>query len=123
MIHERVGHRFSATDIRIQLGRVLGSRFLDNSPRLASFLRYVVEETLAGRADRIKAYTVGLGALGRDESFDPMHDPIVRVEAVRLRRALEHYYASVGSEDPIEIALPPGRYVPAFRARNGDGTR
>jgi hypothetical protein len=107
MMDERAnGCRLNAADIRSQLERILRSRLLQQAPRLASFLHYVVEETLAGRADRIKAYTVGLGALGRSAEFDPITDPIVRVEAVRLRRALSQYYASDGRQDPIEIAPP-----------------
>ena len=71
---------------------------------------------LAGRSDRIKGYTIGVHALGRGESFDPQTDPIVRVEAGRLRRALARYYAGAGSTDPLVIELPRGGYVPTFRA-------
>lgn len=83
---------------------------------MANFLRFVVDETLAGRAERIKAYTIAADALGCDASFDPQNDPIVRVEAGWLRRALDHYYTDGGSSDPVVIELPRGHYVPAFRA-------
>ena len=69
----------------------------------------MVEETLAGRGDRIKAYTIATAALGRDDNFDPQIDPIVRVEAGRLRQALRQYYAAEGRHDPIVIDLPVGR--------------
>ena len=75
------------TDIRTALDRVVTSAHLGKSPQLANFLRFVVAETLAGRTERIKAYTIAADALGRDASFDPQNDPIVRVEVSRLRRA------------------------------------
>ena len=71
--------------------------------------------SLAGAGNRIKAYTIATDALGRDARFDPQADPIVRVEAGRLRRTLEHYYATEGRGDPIVIELPSGSYVPVFR--------
>ena len=66
------------------------------SPQLGAFLRFVVEAVLHGKADRIKAYTIGVEVLRRDTKFDPQLDPIVRVEATRLRRAIERYYAGPG---------------------------
>jgi hypothetical protein len=78
----------------------------------------VVEEQLAGHGSRLKAYTIAADALGRDANFDPQNDPIVRVEAGRLRRALDHYYTNGGCDDPIVIELPRGHYVPVFRANN-----
>lgn len=102
---------------RAALARVLGSDEFVSSPRLADFLRFVVEATLAGRAEEIKGYTIAVEALGRPSSFDPQTDPIVRVEATRLRRALERYYASVGPEETLDIVIPKGSYVPQFRPR------
>jgi hypothetical protein len=102
-------------DIRAALARVCASRRFAASPQLTSFLRFVVEAALSGHADRLKGYTIGAEALGRGESFDPQADPIVRVEAVRLRRALAAYYAGSGARDPLVIELPRGRYVPRFR--------
>src|SRR5258708_31182618 len=84
------------------------------SPKLVAFVRYVVEATLRGAGDRIKGYTIAVEALGRAENFDPQADPIVRVEAMRLRRALGRYYANGGRCDPVLIELPLGSYVPAF---------
>ena len=66
-------------------GRVLGSEEFRASPNLTAFLRFIVERTLEGREDTIKAYTVATEVLGRPESFDPQVDPIVRVEATRLQ--------------------------------------
>lgn len=109
-----------AADIRAALERVTGSAEFRSSPQLVAFLRVIVGMTLNGEADRIKAYTIGTDALGRDQSFDPQRDPIVRVEANRLRRTLAAHYAGTGANDPIIIEIPPGRYVPTFRLRFGD---
>jgi hypothetical protein len=105
-------------DIRDALSRIIASNHISKSPQLANFLRFVVEEKLAGNGSRIKAYTIAADALGRDSSFDPQNDPIVRVEAGRLRRALDQYYMNGGSSDPVVIELPRGHYVPVFRANN-----
>jgi len=81
------------------------------------FLRYIVEETLAGRADRIKGYTIAVAVFGRDETFDAQADPVVRLEARRLRRDLDSYYVGAGSRDPVRISIPKGSYVPHFEWR------
>lgn len=107
-------------EIRAALDRVLTSPDLASSPRLSSFLRFVVETTLDGRAEEIKGYTIAVEALGRAHSFDPQTDPIVRVEATRLRRALEHFYASAGATEPLRILIPRGSYVPNFERRAPD---
>ncbi|MCS0503048.1 tetratricopeptide repeat protein [Ancylobacter mangrovi] len=103
--------------VRRALASVLDSEELSSSPQLSNILRFVVEATLEGRRDAIKGYTIAVEALGRDASFDPQADPIVRVEATRLRRALERYYAGAGANDEIEIVVPRGSYVPQFTPR------
>ena len=96
---------------------MIGSDVFSRSPQLGAFLRFVVEAVLHGKADRIKAYTIGVEVLRRDTKFDPQLDPIVRVEATRLRRAIERYYAGPGATDPVIVDLPRGSYVPTFRRR------
>jgi TolB-like protein len=108
--------------IRAQLQRILASRDFEASERNRRFLEYVVEEALACRAERIKAYCVATAVFGRDDSFDPQMDPIVRIEASRLRRALERYYLTAGRDDPIRIAIPKGSYAPAFSAAGPTAT-
>ena len=105
--------------ILAQLGHILASRGFDASRRNRAFLRFIVEESLAGHADRIKAYTIATGVLGRDEAFDPQSDPIVRIEASRLRRSLERYYLLAGQDDPIRIDIPKWGYVPSFQRLQG----
>jgi hypothetical protein len=114
---EPSAHKLSAEECRAAAVRVLASSAFLASPNLAAFLRFVVEATLSGQADRIKGYTIGTDALGRGDDFDPQTDPIVRVEAGRLRRTLYNYYANGGANDPIVIALPIGSYVPTFTRR------
>lgn len=107
---DEVGHEA----ITAALERAISGSELATSPRLAAFLRFVVAETLGGRGETLKGYTIAVEALGRPTSFDPQADPIVRVEATRLRRALDRYYATAGAADPLRITIPKGSYVPAF---------
>ena len=101
-------------EVRSALERLFESGPCVSSPRLRAFRRFVIDETLAGRSVRIKAYTIAVGALDRAESFDPARDAIVRVEARRLRAALARYYGDEGADDPIVICIPTGSYVPSF---------
>ena len=107
--------RPSANEARGALDRIAASEAFCGSPQLVAFLRYVVEATLRGEQDRIKGYTIAVEALGRRDDFDPQDDPIVRVEAARLRRAMHKYYENGGKHDPLQIELPVGTYVPIFR--------
>jgi adenylate cyclase len=111
----------SAEDVRAQLDRLVASPDFDVPARARRFLRYIVEETLAGRSDRIKAYSVGTEVFERDANFDAQSDPVVRIEAGRLRRALEHYYLVPGLSDPVIIDVPKGAYVPHFTLRTVPG--
>src|SRR5258708_32969486 len=98
-----------------QLERVLASSLFQGAVRSCALLKFIVEEFLNGRIDRLKEYTIGADALGRGDSFDPRTDPIVRAEASRLRARLERYYAAEGQADPLVIVLPKGSYVPKFQ--------
>jgi TolB-like protein/Tfp pilus assembly protein PilF len=100
--------------VQAALDGVLRSKAFRLSERGRRFLRFVVEETLAGRDERIKAYTIATQVFGRGDDFDATNDPIVRIEAGRLRRALELYYLSSGAEDEVRIELNKGSYVPSF---------
>ena len=93
---------------------ILASREFRNSPRKRRFVQFVVNETLAGHSDHIKAYTIALDVFDRDASFDPMLDPIVRIQAGRIRRSLERYYDTEGADDRVRITIPKGSYVPYF---------
>ena len=103
--------------IRAQLDKILLSESFRESERLKQFLRFTVDLTLQGGACRIKEYLVAQEVFGREESFDPRNDPIVRVQAGKLRSRLEKYYTAQGREDPVLIEYPKGSYVPAFKLR------
>jgi tetratricopeptide (TPR) repeat protein len=113
----RPDEAIAPADVRRALEQLLASETFRGSPQLGVFLRFVVEAVLRGEGSRIKGYTIGVEALGRPQSFDPLIDPIVRVEATRLRRSLERYYAGPGAADPIVFGLVRGSYVPSIVRR------
>ena len=108
----------SADVIRDQLNRILNNPEFEATDKMQAFLRFVVEETLAGRAGDLKAYTIALKVYGRDKDFDAAYDPLVRIQAGKLRRALERYYLIKGEEEPLRIDIPKGAYVPVFTLQN-----
>jgi len=106
--------------IREQLVRILNSGPFHQSQRRQRFLEYLVNETLAGRGERLKAYNVALEVFERPETFDPTTDPLVRIEAARLREKLREYYGTEGQSDAIHIDLPKGTYAPLIEFREGE---
>ena len=109
--------------IRDQLSAVLDSVMFAHAERLGRFLRFVVDETLAGRADRLNQFAIAIDVFDRDETFDPAIDAIVRVEAGRLRSKLLEYYDELGRDDAIRIELPKRSYVATFRRRSGSDSQ
>ena len=103
--------------IEQQLDRIRSSDEFRKCPQLLRFLRFTVDEALSGRDGGSKERLIGMEVFGRAADYDAGSDPVVRVEARRLRRKLGQYYADGGREDPIEISLPKGGYLPAFEAR------
>ena len=97
-----------------QLERMLSRPPLATSPSLSRLLRFVVEETLAGRSSEINEYNLGIRIFNRSADFNPRVDPIVRVQAHYLRAKLAHYYAGPGAQDPMVIELPARTYVPRY---------
>src|SRR6187401_3183076 len=104
-------------EVRLQLERILGSQALAGSDQLKRLLRVVVERTLSGHPELLKEYNLGLEVFQRPPDYDPKVDPIVRVQARRLRSKLDEYYASEGATDPLQVQIPKGAYVPAFGPR------
>jgi hypothetical protein len=101
-------------EIRAALGSILASPAFAGSARSKGFLRFVVEEWLAGRAEEIKERTIAIEVFGRETDYDPAHDSIVRVKALEVRKRLAQYY----EEHPdarLRIELPSGRYVPVVQ--------
>jgi adenylate cyclase len=113
--------RWSDSDrkaIREQLDRILKSAPFHQSQRRQRFLEYLVNETLAGRGERLKGYNIALEVFDRPATFDPTNDPLVRIEAARLRERLREYYGTDGQGDPIHIDLPKGAYIPQIEFRH-----
>ncbi|WP_204330230.1 hypothetical protein [Rhizobium phaseoli] len=104
----------TAEEICEQVQRILGSEEFHAPKRGRNFLEFVVNETLAGRSSFLKAFTIANVVFGREASFDPQNDPVVRIEAGRIRKALERYYLVVGQADEVIITVPKGGYVPHF---------
>ncbi len=104
----------SHDEIRSSLEHVLASPDFKGTPQQVALLKYVVAQSLAGNSDRIKGYTVATEVFGRREDFDQNIDPIVSIQAARLRLALDHYYQAGGRHDTLRIDIPKGTYVPVF---------
>ena len=101
-------------DILRQLKKITSSpEFLVTKLQL-DFLNFVVSEALGGRSDNLKGYIVATQVFGRSVDFDAANDPIISIQANKLRRALERYYLVDGRQDPIRIDIPKGAYVPTF---------
>lgn len=105
--------------IEAALERLLRSKPFQNVGRLHRLLRYVVQETVQGRAEGIKEYTIGVAVYNRGIGFDPRLDGIVRVDAINLRKRLEEYYRTEGLDDGVVLSIPKGGYVPTFETRVG----
>ena len=103
--------------IREQLVRILNSGPFHQAQRRQRFLEYIVNESLAGRGERLKGYNVAQAVFDRTDTFDSNVDPIVRLEAGRLRDRLREYYDGEGQADPIRIELPKGTYTPRIEFR------
>lgn len=94
-----------------QLQPIIDSKGFDAPEHDRRFLRYVVEERLAGPGERMKAYNVATSVFDRDERFDPQSDPVVRVEASRLRRSHDRHDLTAGRDDVIRMTIPKGSYA------------
>lgn len=119
--HETAKIETSEDEIRRQLERIFDHVDFEATTRRREMLAFVVSETLAGRENRLKATTIAMEVFGRGADFDQQSDPIVRLEARKLRRDLDNYYAGQGLNDPLRISIPKGHYIPKFSAQWGPG--
>jgi len=101
-------------EIEAAIERILASRLLSSSPRQQALLRHITTETLEGRGDRLKEFSLAVDVFGRPPSFDPRVDSIVRVQASRLRALLAEYYAKDGASETLRVEIPAGGYVATF---------
>ncbi|HEX8806752.1 MAG TPA: hypothetical protein VF741_07370 [Candidatus Aquilonibacter sp.] len=105
--------------VRAHVARITSSELFAGAERLCRFLTFTVESKLNGREADVKEYTLGREVFDRGEDYDPRLDPIVRVEARRLRSRLAEYYAGPGREEPLRIEYPKGSYLPLIHAVDG----
>lgn len=114
-LSEELGDIFDRQDVEKILDRILASEHFSGAMQLSAFLKYIVTKKLDGQESDIKAYSIAVDALGRDESFDPQENATVRVSAGRLRQVLALYNSSEDARsDKLRINLQPGSYVPSF---------
>ena len=106
------------SEIRSQLANILEDAEFKRSPKISQFLKYVVEQVLSGNQRYLKAHSIAISVFNKDESFDPQADPVVRVNAVRLRRMLRQYYSTEGVNNDVTIEIIKGSYVPRFYYTN-----
>ena len=100
--------------VRAQLDKIMASNAFAGAERPGRFLRFVVEQALGG--NQLKETLLEVEVFGRNPSYDPRLDGVVRVEAVKLRSRLKEYYETEGAGDPLRIDLPKGGYLPSFEA-------
>ena len=104
---------------REELQRVLRHPEISRSTSLVRFLTFICDRYFEDKTEDIREHSIAVTALGRKESnFDSQIDPIVRVTARALRKRLHNYYETEGKNDPIEIVIPLGRYIPQFIRRD-----
>lgn len=113
LIREVIETEDDRETVETELNRILRCRRFSNAPQMSAFLDYIVRQTLEGNANRIKAYTVGVDALGKPPTFDAQGDPSVRVLAMRLRKTLVQMYET-SEPSALQIQMRVGSYVPEF---------
>src|SRR6185437_12890841 len=103
--------------VRDQVQRILQSETFRAADVLRRLLRFLADKALAGEADQLKEYTIGLDAFNKPPSYDPRHDAIVRLQVGRLRQKLGEYYRGEGKDDPIILDLPKGHFKMVWESR------
>jgi TolB-like protein len=109
---------FSVQAVEEELERIFRDPHFTESAILKKFLSFIVQETIHGRSNCLKEYTIAINVLEKPLSFNPQENGIVRIHAGRLRRALSEYYNDMGENDEIVITIPKGKYVPFFANRS-----
>ena len=114
--------RYNQKDVRRALENILKSTMFRASPRAQDFLKYVVIETLEGRADQISGTTIGQDVFKKDASFESAYDAIVRVGARRLRSKLRDYYLDEKRYDRVILTMPKGSYKVEITSNENEQT-
>jgi len=103
---------------RAELQMLLESPTFTRAPILSRLLAHVCDRHFRGLGGELKESTIAVEVFRRTADFDSRQDPIVRVNANRLREALARFYRGEGKDHPLQIVVPPGQYVPVFRAKD-----
>jgi adenylate cyclase len=112
--------RIPDAEVYQSLDKICSSDEFSAKDKTSRLLKFLVDETLAGRGENLKQYTIGTTVFDRLKSFNSELDPVVRIQAGRLRRSLDLYYAHEGKDDVIHIVIPKGSYVPLFLPKLSD---
>ena len=115
LVSESPASTISSNEVHAELERILGHSVFANAEKMKRFLRFVVQETLAGRGDQLNEALVGMELYSGGEAFDPRMDSTVRVEAGRLRAKLREFYESQSDDSRFRIEIPKGSYKPIFK--------
>ncbi len=113
---------FIAEQIEFQLDKIVSSSGFKHSIQMQNFLQYIIHKRLSSQERQLKQYTIAVEALGQEEGFDADTNPLVRIEAGRLRKKLDYYYQNEGSQDACLITIPVGRYAPLFEKNKTSDT-
>ncbi|HEX5733190.1 MAG TPA: hypothetical protein VF131_10170 [Blastocatellia bacterium] len=111
---EQTHSAFEPDEVRRALENILSSRHFVNAHKKKKFLRLICDFYVEGRAQELNEHILGYDVFGRDSSYNPADDPIVRVFAHEIRKKLEAYYANEGAGDAIRLDIPAGSYQPVF---------
>ena len=101
--------------VRLQVDRILHSECFRGAESMRNLLAYLASKMLAGDADQLKEYSIGVDAFGKPPSYDPRSDSTVRVQTGRLRQKLAEYYRTEGALDTVIVDLPKGQLTLAYR--------
>ena len=104
----------NSADIVETLDAILSHKIFSASPKAQDFLRYVITETIAGRADKLTGAKIAQDVYGKDSDFNSIQDSVVRVTARRVRYMLQDYYSQCPTEPKVKISIPKGKYRPHF---------
>lgn len=109
-----------ADEVRAACDTILASRMFIKATRMSRLLRFLVEKAICGGPHSASEFEVGVGVFDRIAAvYNTNEDPVVRVQAGRLRTKLKKYYETLGVDADIEIEIPVGCYMPTIR-RAGD---
>ncbi len=112
-----------ADPVREELERILASPGFARNERLCGFLKFIVERKLQGKTTELKETVIGIEVFGRKPGYDTHSDPIVRMEAAKLRARLSEYYTAVGAADSVRIEVPKGAYIPQWQVSGAGRAR